>query len=45
MNYLLRDANVDLWQRVKVKCAKVRKPIRFVILTLLVKWVKGEVEV
>jgi hypothetical protein len=44
MDYTLRDFEDDFWHSVKVKAVKSKKTIRFVILSLLSKWLKGEVE-
>lgn len=44
MHYPLRDVPDDLWKRARAKAARGGQTIRFVIIELLRRWVKGEVE-
>ena len=45
MQYLLQKIEPEFWRKVKEKAAHDGKPIRTIILSLLSKWLNGEVDV
>jgi len=45
IKYLLRIESEELWQKARIKALKEKTTMKEVIISLIQRWVKGEVEI